>query len=150
MGNAAIPLLIGSSALTVLGKTNAGASSAAVANAEARQREVLAKRERARGQRRAITARREAEVARSNALARIAATGGGGDASGRNILAQIDSAGEFNALSAMADGENRARDAEFDARLSRVRGKAAQRAANLGALSDGLSFAAKYGAQLYK
>ncbi len=143
MAEAMIPLQIASSAMTVLGQLKAGKAAQATANAEARQREQAAKQDRAVAQRKAIEVRRQTARVQSDALARSAATGGGADQTTRTTLARLEGDGELSALNAMAEGEDRARNREFGAAMDRFQGKVARQKANLGALSEGLSFATK-------
>ena len=157
-----LALQIASSALTVLGQVQSGKAAAAAgkaqaaqARARAAQREIAAKQARAQAQRQARTAQRRADLAQSNALARFAASGGAADPSTRSVLAQFEGDGQLSALAAMSEGESRAQAQEFGASMDRFngamaefRGRQAQSAANLGALSGGLSFAAKYGEKL--
>lgn len=144
MGGAVIPLQIASSALTVLGQVQAGKAANAAAKAQAARRETAAKQERAVAQRKARERLRQADIAQSNALARFAAAGGAADPTTRSLLAQLEGEGQLRALDAMSAGEARAQAQEFAAEMDRFDGREAKRRANLGALSGGLSFAAKY------
>lgn len=144
MASMIIPLQLGAAAMTVMGQVRAGAHSNAMAKANAARQRQLAGQERAAGQRRAMAVRRKADVARSNALARIAAGGGGGDSGTENLMARIDGEGEFAALNALGQGEAAADQREFDAAMKRTRGKAQRGTAYWGALTDGLSYASKF------
>lgn len=148
MAQAFLPLQIASSAMTVLGQVRQGKQAKSEARAQAALQEQRANEQRAAGQRQAALARRNAGIVQSNALARIAAGGGGGDPTAETTLSRIAGQGEFNAMNVMADSESQARLGEYQASFSRYRGKNAQRNANFGALSDGLSFAGKYGGQI--
>lgn len=144
MAGMIIPLQLGAAAMTVMGQVRAGAQSNAIAKAAAARQTQLAGQERAAGQRRAIAVRRKADIARSNALARIAAGGGGGDSSAETLMARIDGEGEFAALNALGQGEAAADQREFEAAMGRTRGKARRDAAYWGALTDGVSYAGKF------
>ena len=147
MGAAMIPLQIASSAMTIMGQVQQGRAAAAAAKAEASRRSQAAKRERAMAQRKAVVARRQSRFAQSNALARMAAAGGGADPTAQSLIARLEGDGELNALDALAGGDARASDQEFAGEMALFRGKSERQQANLGALSSGLSFAAKYGDQ---
>ena len=144
MAGIALPLQIASVGLSVLGQARQGAADASAAKAAAARQEARAKQVRAAAQRRAIAAKRQSDIAKSNFLARASATGGGADRSTTATLAKIDGEGEFNALNAIADGELAARDSEFAAGQSRFRAKQKRADTALGVLQQGTSFAAKY------
>lgn len=140
---ALIPLQMASAAFTVLGKAKAGQAAHRQAQAQAARRLQIANMERARAQRRAGSAERANRLARSRFLARSAAAGGAGDPTTRSMLARLEGEGDFDARSALAEGENRAQTQEFSAGMDRFKGRLAKRTAYRGALADGLSFAAK-------
>ena len=78
---------------------------------------------RATSQRQAIQERKKADLVQSAALARAAASGGGAsDPSVVNILSDIEGKGEYNAMTALFNGEERARGLETDASLKRFEG----------------------------
>lgn len=131
-----------------VGQLSAGNAASAAAKAEARQREQIAGQERAQAQREANEERRQADLAQSRGLAVAAAGGGAADGSTRNVLAQIEGEGEFNALTAMFSGEERAQNQEFAAEMARFKGKQAKKQSRLAAvgtvLSGASSFAGKF------
>src|SRR3990172_2605978 len=106
---AMIASLVGTAVSTV-GQIQAGNAARKSANFQAAQMNQQAGQERATSQRAAIEQRRAARIAASRATALAAASGGGAtDPTVLNILGDIKTEGEYNALSAMFGGEERAR-----------------------------------------
>jgi hypothetical protein len=130
--------------LSVVGQAKAGSDTARAAEFQAAQLDQNAGQYRAAAQRSAEEARRQARLAgsRVQALAR----GGGGDESIVRLQGEIAGEGELRALTAMYEGEERARGAEMQAAGRRFEGKNARRAANLGALNT----VVKFGPGLYE
>lgn len=111
------------------GQADAGAAERNAAYFRAQQEERNAQEERAASQRRAISKRNQVGSAQSTLLARAAASGGGADDPTIISLATgIEGEGEYQALSEMYLGENRARGLEDQAMASRMTGDAAYRA----------------------
>lgn len=139
---------------TILGASGAAAAGAAAtsqamgaanqADYQAAQLDQQAGQTRASAQRTAIDQRRQAKIAASNLQA---ATGGGStDASILGITGQIAGEGEYNALTAMYEGEEQARGSEMQAesargqaRQYRASAKDKQSAGGLGAITNLLS-----------
>ncbi len=145
MGALALPLQVASAGLTILGKINAGQAAAAQAEAQAAYQRREAGIRRATAQRAAQEAHRRSELQESRYRAVSAASGGGGDGSARSALQELAGLGRYNALAQLARGEVAAQGDEFSAGLTRFRGRASRRAANLGALQEGVSFAGQHG-----
>ncbi len=117
------PLLGMAGAASVGGAAAAQATGAAnQADYQAAQLDQQAGQTRASSQRTAIDQRRQAKIAQSNLQA---ATGGGSsDASILGLTGQIAGEGEYNALTAMYEGEEQARGTEMQA--TSARGQARQ------------------------
>jgi hypothetical protein len=166
MAEAAIPigLMAGGTILSAAGQIQAGNAAAAygqsqqqAANYSAAVLDTQAGQERASSQRSAEIIRRNATLANSAVTARAAASGGGvTNPTVTNIEGRIAGMGEYNALSALYSGEERARGEENQATLDRYTGqaelqagKAKQSASQIGAfasiLSGGSSLYTKYG-----
>lgn len=129
---AAMLLTAGGSLVSAAG-TIAGGNAAAAAgmagqgqkNFEARQQEMQAQESRAASQRSALDVRRREELLRSTLIARAAA--GGSSATDPGIIdlaGDIAQRGEYEALTEMYKGENRARGLEDAALGSRLTGQA--------------------------
>jgi hypothetical protein len=103
----------------------------------------------ATSQRVAIEERRKATLMQSRARA-VAAAGGGTttDVGVADILAKIDAEGEFNALSALFEGSERATGMRTQATGKRFEGKAAKRAGVMKALSTVFTGAAAVGSRM--
>lgn len=107
----------------------AGKDANRVAKWEAAQMERNAGQERAASQREAIEERRRGRLAVSRARAVAGASGAGvSDPTVTNILADLASQGETNALTALWEGEESARNMEFGAAGRRYEGSQAQQA----------------------
>jgi hypothetical protein len=102
----------------------------------AKQAEVQAGQERAAAQRRAIAQRRQTARVQSSLQARAAASGAGAlDPSIIDLTGDIAQEGEYRALTALYEGEERARGLENRATLSTYEGAAARAAGNARASS---------------
>lgn len=120
---------VGGSVLSGLGQIQAGKAANVNAKFQAGQLEQQAGQERASAQRVAIEQRRRATIANSNATAAAAASGGGAtDPTILDITEDIAGQGEYNALSALFEGEEKARGLKLQAASTRMQGKQAQRA----------------------
>lgn len=142
-------LTVGSSVLSGLGQMQAGKAANANAKFQAAQMEQQAGQERASSQRAAIAERRRADIAMSNAQAAAAASGGGAtDPTVLNITGNLAKEGEYNALSALFEGEERARGLNLQATTTRMEGKQAKRQGMMAGISTiiggGASAASKY------
>ncbi len=133
-----------------------GVAAQQAAEFEAAQLDRIAGQERASSQRQALEERRRASIVASNAIA-AAGKGGGGvsDPTISNIIGDIGGEGEYRALVALFEGEERARFAEFQATGRRFEGasalsgakaesKALKTAAVANLLSGGVSLYDKY------
>ena len=136
------------------GQMRAGNQADINARIEAKQLNQQAGQERAAAIREANNRRREKRITQSNLQAAAAASGGGADDPTVVALdSQLEREGGYNALTALYEGEERARGLEFDADMRKKRGKDARRASRWGAAgsflsgaASGASLAAKYGA----
>lgn len=164
-------LLIASTAVSTVGSLVSASQGAAAAKSEgqaakalaeynARQLKYKAGQERAVSQRRAIEERRQARLAGSRARAVAAASGAGAtDPTVMDILAALRGEGEYNAQSALYEGEETARGLEAQAAgalaegqyaeaTGRYRAKAIKRAGYMDAvgtlLKGGATFYSKY------
>lgn len=140
-----IPYVV-AAAGTLLG----GASEKGAARSQALQLEQQAGQDRASAQRAAFDQRRTARYMQSRLQALAAASGAGAtDPTIVNLSNQIDTQGEYGALTAMYEGESAARGEEFAAQVARKTGSAAQTASYLKAgstlLSGASSWYDKYG-----
>lgn len=122
--------------MSVMGSMQAASAAKAQGEAQknaldyqAQQARINAGQERAAAQRRAIAQRRKTDIVQSNLQARAAASGGGAlDPSVIDISGDIAQEGEYRALSALYEGEERARGLETMANLRQFEGDAAMAA----------------------
>lgn len=135
----------------------AGKASETIAMSQAKAMEQQAGQERASSQREALEARRQAKLVQSRARALAAA--GGGDTSDPtvvNLLGDIDTEGELRALTALYQGEEKAKGLEYQAQVTKMGGIADYNVAKSKAnaalvstagsiISQGSSLYAKYG-----
>lgn len=136
--------------LSTVGTISAGRAEDKAAKFQAAQMQQQAGQERAAGQREAIDERRKARLAESRALAVSAASGAGAsDPTVLDIMGDLESEGEYRALTALYNGEERARGLESGAAAKRFEGATAKRAGYMkgGAtiLGGGYSLLDKYG-----
>ena len=136
-------------ALTVLGfagKMEEGSAAKQAADYHAAQLEQKAGQARASAQRAAIEKQRQARLVGSRLQA--LAGGGGSDVGVVNLAAGIAGEGEYGALTALFEGEDRAAGMEQSASAARYEGSLKKRAATVsafsGALSGGLTMYDKY------
>lgn len=127
---------VGGSVLSGLGQIQAGKAANVSAKFQAAQLEQRAGQERASSQRVALEERRRASIASSNAQAAAAASGGGAtDPTVLNIQGGIAGQGEYNALSALFEGEEKGRGLELQATSTRMEGKQAKKAGYVSGIS---------------
>jgi hypothetical protein len=139
---------IGGSIVSGLGQIQAGRAANVSAKFQAAQAQQQAGQERATAQRVAIEERRKANIALSNAQAAAAMSGGGTlDPTVMRLTGGLAQQGEYNALSALFEGEERARGMELGAAAKRMEGKQARRSGMIGGLS---TIAAGIGQGLYQ
>lgn len=137
MAQVAIPLLIASTAASAAGSIMGGNAQRASANFQAAQLEQQAGQERASAQRKAILDRERADLAGSRIQA-LAAAGGGGatDPTVEKLRTDVAGRGEYEALSSLFTGEERARGMESAAGARRYEGQVARRAGVIGAVAQ--------------
>lgn len=128
-------LAIASAAVSMVGTLASGAQAASAAKAEgkanqaladyqAKQLEYKAGQERASSQQQAILERRRARLAGRRATAVAAASGGGAtDPTVMDILGSLRGQGEYNAQSALYEGEESARGLEAQAAAAKASGQ---------------------------
>lgn len=138
-----------STVVSAAGTIMGGNAARGAANFEAAQMQQQAGQERAASQRRAIEERRAAGMANSTVLARAAASGASAtDPTVLNIEGNNAGVGEYNALSALYSGEERARGLEMGASARRYEGQTQRQASLFNAggslLSGGSSLYEKY------
>jgi hypothetical protein len=136
--------------LSTVSSISGGRSDDAAARFQAKQMEQQAGQERAASQREAIEERRKARFAESRALAVSAASGAGAsDPTVLDIMGDLESEGEYRALTALFNGEERARGLEMGASAKRYEGATAKRSGYMKAgstiLGGGYSLLEKYG-----
>ncbi len=155
---AAAPYIaLASTVVSGYSQTQAGEAAANNAKIEALQREKIANAEQASAQQMASSERKKARYLRSRAIAVAGASGAGvSDPTVSNILADIDTEGEMNALNTIWMGDNRAKAIRDGADALRREGRATrgayygQAASTVfngvaGFASDNPSFFSKYG-----
>lgn len=126
---------VGGSIVSGLGQMQAGRAANASAKFQAAQLEQRVGQERAAAQRQAIEERRKAAFAISRGQAVAAASGGGAtDPTVLDVTGGVAAQGEYNALSALFEGEERARGAQLQATATRMEGKQAKKAGMIGGL----------------
>lgn len=149
MAHLAAAAMVAGTVLSAVGARNEGIQADRAASYEADQLENNANQGRAISQRQAIEERRKATLLESTLRNRAAASGGGGDVGVIDLAQDIDAQGEYNAMSALYEGEEKGRNLEGAASVRRWEGKNARKAGNLKAISTVLSSAGsmygKYG-----
>ena len=145
---------VGGSIVSGLGQMQAGRAANVSAKFQAAQAQQQAGQERATAQRAAIEERRKADLALSRGQAVLASSGGGTlDPTAMRLMGGIAQQGEYNALSALFQGEETARGLELGAAAKRMEGKQAKKAGMIGGISTiasgigqaGMSLNQKYG-----
>lgn len=154
VGTAAAGASAGGSALSTLGLLGTGLSAAgtlygglqakAGADAEARQLKVRGDGQKAIGQRRAMQAKREKELALSRVRAVSAASGGGADdASVTTLMRGIEQQGNYNSMLELYQGNTRRNKAYASASARGTEGRSALTGSIIGA-------AGRFAGNLYK
>ena len=149
--SAALPYIAAAS--TVLGVASAvetGKNQKELLTQQAEQRDEEAKAAQAEAQRESLIERKKAKNLMSRARAVAGASGAGSsDPTVTNILTNIETQGEVNALNALYSGNAQARGLRSGAAMARNEGSAARAASYMDAASTGLSgstsWYAKYG-----
>jgi hypothetical protein len=128
-------LTIGGSVLSGIGTIMGGRAEDAAAKSQAAQMQQQAGQERATAQREAIERRRQANLA----ISRARAVGGASGAAVSDIAGiegDIAAEGDYNARTALFEGEDRAVGLEYGARVTRAKGKAAKKSAMIGGIAQ--------------
>lgn len=110
------------------------------AEAEAKQIELAAMARRAAGTQDAYDQKQIGEQVMSDAIAAMAAGGGGVS---DNILAKIKTTTDYNVLSALFAGEQEAKGMDYAARIKKFEGKQAKRMATMKSIINVGEFAAE-------
>lgn len=146
MAEIALPLMAAGTLISASGTLAAGAAAERASQHQAVQLTQQATAERASAAAASAEERRKATLVQSRARALMAASGSDVDA---NILGDIEAEGEFRALSALWEGDERAAGARAQASATRFEGKSRRQASRIQAfgtlLSGGASLAEKYG-----
>lgn len=150
MAELATVATIASAGLSALGAIQAGNAQNDAAKFQAAQMEQQAGQERASAQRAMIEQRRKERFAQSRLQAVAAASGAGAtDPTVLDLSGDIAQEGEYRALTALFEGEERARGLQMGASAKRYEGAAAKQAGYIGAattmLGAGSSLYDKYG-----
>ncbi len=137
-------------AMAVIGKIYQGQQQRVALQGAANQLNMEAGQARATGIQRSIMERRKTDYVASNANAEIAAGGlATTGTSAQSVVGQIKGQGEYNARTALYEGEQRGSELDYDATLRRNEAKAAATASYFSAagsaVSDGTDFYTKYG-----
>lgn len=131
------------------GQVSAGHAESRAATFEANQMQEQALEERGAAQRDSIEQKRQAKLVESRALAISAAGGSAGGVTDINIAGDIKAEGKYRSMSALFEGEERARGLETGAAVRRYEGREARRAGNIAAIGSvldaGGSLFSKYG-----
>lgn len=137
-------------AMAVVGKIYQGQQQRVAYQGAANQLNMEAGQSVATGIQRSIMERRKADYVASNANAEIAASGlATTGTSAQSVVGQIKGQGEYNARTALYEGQQRSNELNYDASLRRNEAKAAATASYFSAagsaVSDGTDFYSKYG-----
>lgn len=126
--------------LSAAGTLYSGLQAKAGAEAEARQLKVKGDEEQAVGQRRAMQARREKDLARSRIQAVAAASGGGaGDASITSLMQGVEQQGNYNSMLELYRGNTGRNKAYASAATRRAEGRSALTGSIIGAAGGAAS-----------
>lgn len=140
MAELAIAAMVAGTVLSAAGQVQQGNAANKAAQYQAQQLDVNAGQQRAVAQRQAINDRRAGRLAESKLQARAGASGAGaGDPTVINLAQDIGAQSEYNALTSLYDGEEKARGMEGEADMKRYEGKMAKKGATIGAISSTLS-----------
>jgi hypothetical protein len=151
MGQLAIPLMVASSVVSAGSSILGSMYESSASKAKQRQYRHKANTERAVAQRRAIGLARDGDLAESRAVARLAASGGGGSGTpgGANLLSELNRNKHSESGTALWEGESRAQDLLYQAKLEKAQERQRKRMQVLsgieGVLNAGSAFAGKYG-----
>lgn len=132
----------GTTALSVYSQAEQGRAAAANANLVAAQQDRAANQAQVEAQQEAANERKRAKLVRSRALAVAGASGAGvSDPTVTNILTDIDTEGEVNALNALYSGDYSARAIRSGADATRREGRARKSAGYVAAGTTALNWA---------
>jgi hypothetical protein len=148
MAEMAMFMAAASTVMSAVSSQQQGAAADRAATFRAEQLEQAAGQERAGAQRAAMEQRRQGRLA----LSRLQAIAGGGglDPTVVTLAGRLAGEGEYRALSALYEGEERALGMEMQGEAARYEGRLARRAGNMRALSSVVSFAgSSQGSALY-
>lgn len=126
--------LIASTVFSAVGKQQQGAAAGEAAGYQAAQLEQRAQQTRASAQRDSLEQRRHAQLVGSALQAR--AGGGGLDPTVVDLASNVAGEGEYRALTALYQGEERARGDQMSADARRYEGGQARRAGSIGAVTS--------------
>ena len=122
-------IMLGAAAITAYGEGQKGSAAKAAGKFSARQGVRNAKSSMAEGIRKANEIRRQGDVAKSDAAAAMAASGGVTDDVGAiKTLADIEQVTDYNALSAIYEGGQKSDQQRLQAKMDKLSGKQAQTA----------------------
>lgn len=150
MAQAIAPLMIASTILSAGGSIMGGINADNAAKYTAQQQQIAGTQGLAASQRTAFSETRKAQLVGSRARAVAAASGAGAtDPTVVNIEGDIAGQGEYNALSALYEGQEAKRTGDANAALTRFQGQQAKTAGFINAgstlLKGGTSLYDKYG-----
>jgi hypothetical protein len=145
----AMVAMAASAAVSAAGTIAAGNAQRATLDNQAAQMNQQAGQERAVAQRNAYAQQKNTEYALSRAQAVAAASGGGADdPTVGKVESDIAGQGEYNSLTALYSGEEKARGLEYGAQNKLLEGESAHDSGVIGGVTTLLSSAAK-GASMY-
>jgi hypothetical protein len=149
LASAAPYILAAGTVVSAVNQQNAGIQNKMNADFEAGQMDKQANNELAISQREAEQARRESRYLQSRAQSIAAASGAGAtDPTVVNLIGDLEQEGEYNAMTALYNGQERANTLRTGGSITRRQGKAYRNAGNTNALStviSGASSMARYG-----
>jgi hypothetical protein len=143
---AAVPYIAAATtAVSAVSQYNAGQEQKRQAGIIAQQQQEQGKREMASAILQSNEERKKASYLKSNALARAAASGAGAsDPTVENIMAGIDTEGEYNAMMALSNGSYLADGRARQATATQNQGAAYARAGSVGAVTTALNGATSW------
>ena len=132
----ALTAALASGAVGAYGAHEQGKAASRAASAEADMKRRKGQQEFALSQQRAADERSDADSLASDLIARASMFGGGStDKNVVDMLGDIESKGESNALSQLYEGKMRKQDLDYAAELTSQRGRSARRAGNIQSFS---------------
>ena len=139
MAQAFLPLAVAGTALSAFGQLEAGKQQERGAFYEAAQMERAAGQRQATSQRAALEVERQGKLQASRALAVAAAGGGASDPTVVNLLADLAADTNYRRMVALYEGEEEAQGLREEAKMTRIAGREARRASQIGAFGTALS-----------